>query len=86
MNKKALIIGGGAVALVAIIVALIFIFVGGEDAYRSIKVFEIDGSCKVERNGDSLDAFKNMALSSGDSLTVGEGSFARLKLDDDKYV
>ena len=51
MNKKALIIGGGAVALVAIIVALIFIFVGGEDAYRSIKVFEIDGSCKVERDG-----------------------------------
>ena len=86
MNKKALIIGGGAVALVAIIVALIFIFTGGEDAYRSIKVFEIDGSCTVDRDGDTLDAFKNMSLSSGDSFTVGEGSFARLKLDDDKYV
>ncbi len=86
MNKKALIFGGGAIAIVAIVVALIFIFTGGEDAYRSIKVFEIDGSCKVDRGGDSLDAFKNMALSSGDSLTVGEGSFARLKLDDDKYV
>ncbi len=86
MNKKALIFGGGAIAVVAIVVALIFIFTGGEDAYRSIKVFEIDGSCKVDRDGDSLDAFKNMALSSGDSLTVGDGSFARLKLDDDKYV
>ncbi len=86
MNKKVLFIGGGALAVVAIVVALFFIFMGGEDAYRSIKVFEIDGSCKVERGGDSLDAFKNMALSSGDSLTVGEGSFARLKLDDDKYV
>ena len=86
MNKKALIFGGGAVALVAIIVALIFIFTGGEDAYRSIKVFEIDGSCTVDRDGDTLDAFKNMSLSSGDSFTVGEGSFARLKLDDDKYV
>ncbi|MCR5521680.1 MAG: FecR family protein, partial [Lachnospiraceae bacterium] len=86
MNKKALLIGGCALAVVAIVVALIFIFTGGEDAYRSIKVFEIDGSCKVDRDGDSLDAFKNMALSSGDSLTVGEGSFARLKLDDDKYV
>ena len=63
MNKKALIIGGGAVALVAIIVALIFIFVGGEDAYRSIKVFEIDGSCKVERNGDSLDALAALLFS-----------------------
>ena len=86
MNKKTLIIGGCALAVVAIVVALIFIFTGGGDAYRSIKVFEIDGSCKVDRDGDSLDAFKNMALSSGDSLTVGEGSFARLKLDDDKYV
>ncbi|MBR6294005.1 MAG: FecR domain-containing protein [Lachnospiraceae bacterium] len=86
MNKKVLFVGGGALAVVAIVVALIFIFMGGEDAYRSIKVFEIDGSCKVERDGDSLDAFKNMALSSGDSLTVGDGSFARLKLDDDKYV
>ncbi|MBR5369372.1 MAG: FecR domain-containing protein [Lachnospiraceae bacterium] len=86
MNKKALIFGGGAIAVVAIVVALIFIFTGGEDAYRSIKVFEIDGTCKVERDGDTLDAFKNMALSSGDTLTVGEGSFTRLKLDDDKYV
>ncbi len=86
MNKKALLIGGCALAVVAIVVALIFIFTGGGNAYRSIKVFEIDGSCKVDRGGDSLDAFKNMALSSGDSLTVGEGSFARLKLDDDKYV
>ncbi|MBO4267714.1 MAG: FecR domain-containing protein [Lachnospiraceae bacterium] len=86
MNKKALIFGGGAIAVVAIVVALIFIFTGGEDAYRSIKVFEIDGTCTVERDGDTLDAFKNMSLSSGDSFTVGEGSFARLKLDDDKYV
>ena len=86
MNKKALIFGGGAIAVVAIVVALIFIFTGGEDAYRSIKVFEIDGTCKVERDGDTLDAFKNMALSSGDTLTVGDGSFTRLKLDDDKYV
>ena len=86
MNKKALIFGGGAIAVVAIVVALIFIFTGGEDAYRSIKVFEIDGTCTVERDGDTLDAFKNMSLSSGDSFTVGESSFARLKLDDDKYV
>ncbi|MBQ6090207.1 MAG: FecR domain-containing protein [Lachnospiraceae bacterium] len=86
MNKKLLAIIGGVVALIAIIVACIFIFVGGEDSYRSIKVFEIDGLCTVDRDGDTLDAFKNMSLSSGDSFTVGEGSFARLKLDDDKYV
>ncbi len=86
MNKKFLAIGGSVIAVVAVVVALIFVFTGREDAYRSIKVFEIEGSCKVERGGDSLDAFENMELISGDTLTVGEGSFARLKFDDDKYV
>ncbi|MCR4721243.1 MAG: hypothetical protein K5655_05915, partial [Lachnospiraceae bacterium] len=70
-NKKFLFAGVGALAIIAIVVVLLFIFTGGEDTYRSIKVFEIDGSCRVERAGDSLDAFKDMTLSSGDSFTVG---------------
>ncbi len=85
MNKKSSIIAGSVIAVVAV-VALIIYFTGRKEAYRSIKIFEIDGSCKVERNGDSLDAFKDMELSSGDTLTVEEGSFVRLILDDDKYV
>ncbi|MCR5829386.1 MAG: hypothetical protein K6F93_03440, partial [Lachnospiraceae bacterium] len=68
MNKKALLIGGGGIALIAIVVALIFIFTGGEEAYRSIKVFEVDGSCSVTRGNDTLEAFKNMSLSSGDTF------------------
>ena len=86
MNKKALIFGGVAVAVVAIAVALVFIFVGGGDEYRSIKVFELNGTCTVTRGNDTLDAFKNMSLSSGDVFEVPGTGFARLKLDDDKYV
>ena len=86
MNKKVLFIGSGALAVVAIAVALIFIFTGGSDEYRSIKVFELNGNCTVSRNGDTLNAFKNMSLSSGDSFEVPGEGFARLKLDDDKYV
>ena len=86
MNKKVLFIGGGAVAVIAIVVALIFVFLGGSDEYRSIKVFELDGTCTVTRGNDTLDAFKNMSLSSGDVFEVPGTGFARLKLDDDKYV
>lgn len=76
----------GIVAVVAAAVAAILIFVVGRNDYRSIKVFEIGGDAKVERGADTLDAFKDMSLSSGDVLEVPDDSFVRLKLDDDKYV
>ena len=86
MNKKILAIVGGAIAVVAIAVALIIVFVGGKDEYRSIKVFETNGTCNVERGTDTLKAFKDMSLSSGDTFTVASDGFARLKLDNDKFV
>lgn len=76
----------GIVAAIAIAAAVILIFVVGRNDYRSIKVFEIGGDARVERGADTLDAFKDMSLSSGDVLEVPDDSFVRLKLDDDKYV
>ncbi|MCR5432452.1 MAG: FecR family protein [Lachnospiraceae bacterium] len=84
--KKALIITGIFVAIFAAAGFLIYFFLFRETDYRSIKVFEINGVCDVERNGEKLEAFKNMSLSSGDVLTVAKDGFTRLKLDDDKYV
>ncbi len=86
MKKKAYLIGGGILAVIAAVVTLIFVFSGGKDEYRSIKVFEVDGKCTVLRDGDTIDAFKNMALSSGDTFEVPAEGFARLKLDEDKFV
>ncbi|MCR5829395.1 MAG: FecR domain-containing protein [Lachnospiraceae bacterium] len=83
--KKALIIIGAVVAVAAVAIALIFFF-KGKNSYRLIKVFEVNGTCEVERNGDKVEAFKDMSLSSGDVLTVAKDGFTRLKLDDDKYV
>lgn len=76
----------GIVATIGIAAALILIFVVGRNDYRSIKVFEIGGDVRVEREKDRLDAFENMSLKSGDILEVPDGGFVRLKLDDDKYV
>lgn len=84
--KKWIWITLGIVAAIAIAAAVILIFVVGRNDYRSIKVFEIGGDATVERGADTLDAFKDMSLSSGDVLEVPDDSFVRLKLDDDKYV
>ncbi|MCR4720504.1 MAG: hypothetical protein K5655_02160 [Lachnospiraceae bacterium] len=53
MNKKIVWVAGGALMIVAIVVALLFIFTGGSDEYRSIKVFEMDGKCTVTRGNDT---------------------------------
>ncbi|MCR5520354.1 MAG: FecR domain-containing protein, partial [Lachnospiraceae bacterium] len=86
MNKKTILIGGSALAIIAIVIALFFIISGGEEEYRSIKVFEINGMCNVERGTDTLKAFKDMSLNSGDRFVVADDGFARLKLDNDKFV
>ena len=84
--KKWIWITLGIVAAIAIASAVILFFVVGRNDYRSIKVFEIDGTVSVERGADKLDAFKDMSLTSGDVLEVSDESFVRLKLDDDKFV
>lgn len=86
MNKKGIIIGAIGAVVVAAVVCIVLLLTGGEEAYRSIQVFEIDGTCTVTRDNDVLDAYKNMKLQSGDKFEVGDGSYARLKLDDDKFV
>lgn len=86
MNKKGIIIGAIGAVVVAAVVCIVLLLTGGEEAYRSIQVFEIDGTCTVTRDNDKLDAYKNMKLQSGDKFEVGDGSYARLKLDDDKFV
>lgn len=58
-----------------------------KNSYRSILLYEIEGTAKIERQGTgTLNGVENLHLESGDELTVGEESFTRLRLDDDKYV
>lgn len=58
-----------------------------ENSYRSILLYEIEGTAKVERQGaGTINGVENLHLESGDELTVEAESFTRLRLDDDKYV
>lgn len=87
-KKKKIIIGSAAAAVVVIgiVVALLMIF-NKEDAYRVIKVLEIDGASVVEREDvGEIQAYAGMALQSGDKISVQSNSTIILQLDDDKYA
>lgn len=76
------------VAVVAVVVGiLVWQFAGKKESYRSIQIYELNGSTIIDRQGiGEMEAIENLYLESGDRLIVGADSYARLKLDDDKYI
>lgn len=78
---------GGAVAVIVGAVLVVSHFIKKEDAYRSILVYELEGTAEIDREKTgSIRAAENIYLESGDRLTVDADSYMRLKLDDDKYI
>ena len=86
MADKKIIIG--ICATVAVIVAtVIILLVNKEEAFRSILVYEVEGTAVIERESvGSMNAAENLYLESGDRVSIGQDSSMRMKLDDDKYV
>ena len=86
-KKKIMIVGSVAAAVIAAVVITLLVFMNKEDAYRVIKVLEIDGTAVVEReNVGELQAYAGMALQSGDVLNVSSNSMLVLQMDNDKYA
>ncbi len=78
---------GGAMLVIAGVVLVVSHFLKQEDVYRSILVYELEGTAEIEREKTgSIRATENIYLESGDRLKVDGGSYIRLKLDDDKYI
>ena len=68
-------------------IALAVTLTHGTDSYRSILVYELEGTAEIEREGTgTFSAAENLYLESGDKVTVASASSMRLKLDDDKYI
>lgn len=87
LSLKIKIIIISCVAAAAVTVTAVVVVINSEDAYRVIKVFEIEGEAVVAReNTGELEAYEGMNLESGDVLHVGDGSYMRLSLDNDKYI
>ena len=86
LMKTKLFIGiASATALVTVSVATVII-VTAPDAYRTLKVFEVDGTSIVQRSNTDINAYVGMNLESGDTVTVAEDSSMRINLDDNKYI
>lgn len=84
--KMAALLCGAGVAIVAIVL-VVGHFIKRQDSYRSILIYELEGSADIEREGSgNIRAAEDLYLESGDRLTVADNSSVRLKLDDDKYV
>lgn len=85
-KKKIIIISSIAVALIVILAVVLVLVLGKKDAYRIIKVYEVDGEAIVTRDGiGEMEAYENMVLESGDKVFLKSGTMT-LRLDDDKYV
>ena len=85
--KMKVVLAVAAVLVVGGTAAIVGYNVTKEDAYRVLKVFEMEGASTVSREGSGdLEAYVGMNLESGDVLSVGEGSTLRIVLDNDKYV
>lgn len=85
-NKKKKLIAIIA-AVIAIILIIIFCF-GWTKGYRTIKLLEIFNKVTFDRGSQKdVDVYDGMSLKAGDTIkTGGDESFARLVLDDDKYI
>ena len=87
-RKKMFLFGGIAAAVIVIAVVLIVVLKPstGNESYRSIEVLEAVGENVVYRNDKEIAAYESMKLRSGDTLSVNEGGYLRMRLDEDKYV
>lgn len=84
-NRKKIIVI--VVVAIVVIAAIIFAFFWTK-GYRTIKLLEIFNKVSFDRDDQkNVDVYENMSLKAGDTLRTGdEESFARLVLDDDKYI
>jgi hypothetical protein len=75
-----------AIVAIAAIVITVLLLGGGDDAYRTIKVYRTEGSSEVQRAGETMKPYENMLLENGDAIKTLENSYLYLKLDDDKFL
>ncbi len=85
-NNKVIIIIIAAVAAVLLLAGGIFFLTKGKDAYRILKVFEVEGDALVTRlNTGDIVPYNNMVLESGDKICLNTGKMT-LQADEDKYI
>ena len=83
---KKIIIVVGIMFLAAMLCGFSF-FEKKDDEYRTIRVYKIEGSAIVDRDGvGSIDAYDGMMMQSGDIVKTGKESCLYFKMDEDKFA
>ena len=73
--------------ITSFLLMLIIVSCGAKDiSYRSIKVYEHEGSVEVTRKNKQIDVYNDLRLKSDDTITTNDESHAILKLDEDKFI
>ena len=86
LYKKQIVCVCAAAAVIAV-AAVALLFNKKEEVFRSILVYDVQGSAVIERESvGTMNAAENLYLESGDRVSVASDSSMRMKLDDDKYV
>ena len=76
-----------AVVVIAAIVVAVLLLGGGEQTYRTVKVYRIDGNAQIEKaQGDQITPYENMLLETDDTAKTFADSRLYLQLDQDKYL
>ncbi|MBQ8280326.1 MAG: FecR domain-containing protein [Roseburia sp.] len=73
--------------MVLVVIVAIFTACAQEEAYRQIKVYEIEGKATVTREGTGeVEPYVNMMLQNKDKAETATESYVQLQLDEDKYI
>lgn len=84
-NKKIVIIAV-CVMLVALVAVGCILFLGKDKSYRLLKIFEVEGTANVVREGvGDIEPYENMVLESEDRVSLYKGQLT-IKADEDKYI
>lgn len=88
MKKKIILAGGAVIAVIAVICCCVGIFLKkSENSYRMIQALEVSGTVTVERTDiGAVEVYEGMRIQSGDVISVAEGSWLTLQMDEDKYA
>ena len=83
LYKKQIVCVCAAAAVIAV-AAVALLFNKKEEVFRSILVYDVQGSAVIERESvGTMNAAENLYLESGDRVSVASDSSMRMKLDDE---
>ncbi len=83
-THKGLAIGIGAVVAAAVIALVVWLVL--RDGFRTIQVYQLDGTVEVTRQTQTMTPYVNMMLESGDAAETFTESHLYLEMDGDKYM